>query len=223
KSKEMEEVLPPALWARNHILPNGVDLDMFAPRPKNAARQELGWGADEQVILFIGDPDDPRKNVRLAREAAETVCRENPATRLHLAWGVSPNRVPVLMNAADCLVFPSKSEGSPNVIKEAMACALPIVSTPVGDVVERLSGVENCHICEPSPQLFAAALSQALPRGRGAGGPGRAGGRGDPPHRGAVPTAVRRGPATGSPRRPRAGGPGRRGEPRNGRGGGSAG
>src|SRR4029077_12440083 len=166
KSKEMEEVLPPALWARNHILPNGVDLDMFAPRPKNAARQELGWGADEQVILFIGDPDDPRKNVRLAREAAETVCRENPATRLHLAWGVSPNRVPVLMNAADCLVFPSKSEGSPNVIKEAMACALPIVSTPVGDVVERLSGVENCHICEPSPQLFAAALSQAVHGGR---------------------------------------------------------
>jgi teichuronic acid biosynthesis glycosyltransferase TuaC len=166
KSREMEEALPVGLRARNHVLPNGVDMEAFSPRPRGEARAELGWGGEDKVILFLGNPEDPRKNAALARRAAEIVSRDDPSARLEIAWGVGAGQVPTLMNAADCLVFPSLSEGSPNVIKEAMACALPIVSTPVGDVEERLGGVANCYVRPATEQDFAPALGQALAAGR---------------------------------------------------------
>jgi glycosyltransferase involved in cell wall biosynthesis len=162
KSEEMEQALPRSVRKRNHVLPNGVDLDVFAPIPREQARGKLGWALDEKVILFLGNPGDPRKNVGLAREAVESVQGDFPSARLHVAWGVSPGDVPTLMSAADCLVFPSKSEGSPNAIKEAMACALPIVATPVGDIPERLNGVTNCFVREPSLEAFADALVRAV-------------------------------------------------------------
>jgi teichuronic acid biosynthesis glycosyltransferase TuaC len=162
KSTAMEEALPASLRPRNHVLPNGVDLEAFAPRPRAEARAELGWEDEGKVILFIGDPDDPRKNVELARRAAELVTAEDTGVRLEVAWGVEAEQIPTLMNAADCLVFPSRSEGSPNVVKEAMACELPIVSTPVGDVEERLAGVADCYVRPPTAEEFAPALRQAL-------------------------------------------------------------
>jgi glycosyltransferase involved in cell wall biosynthesis len=162
KSREMEEALPQDLWAGNHIIPNGVDLERFAPRPRDEVRAELGWDTGEKVILFLGDPDDPRKNVRLARAAAELVAAEVPHARLHVAWGLRPDEVPAVMNAADCMVFPSRQEGSPNAVKEAMACALPIVASPVGDIPERFAGVANCFVREPEPRAFADALVEVL-------------------------------------------------------------
>lgn len=162
KSDEMEQALPGSLRAKNYVLPNGVDLDMFALRSREQARAQLGWRLDEKIMLFLGDPDDPRKNVALARSAAELVKHDVASTRLHVAWGVTPEEVPVLMNAADCLLFTSRSEGSPNVIKEAMACALPIVATPVGDIPERLQAVGNCFVRDPSPGSMAQALVEAL-------------------------------------------------------------
>lgn len=162
KSQEMEAVLPAVLRPRNRVLPNGVDMEMFAPRPRAAARAELGWAAGEKVVLFLGNAADPRKNVNLAREGVALLAAECPEVRLHEGWGVKPDQVPVLMNAADCLVFTSRSEGSPNVIKEAMACELPIVATPVGDVRERLDGVEHCFVRDPVPEEFAAALRLAI-------------------------------------------------------------
>lgn len=162
KSVEMEQALPASLRARNHILPNGVDLRMFAPRPRADARAQLGWDRDEKVMLFLGNPKDPRKNVELAIAAAEIVARRRARTRLHVAWAVAPGDVPTYLNAADCLVFPSRGEGSPNAIKEAMACELPIVATPVGDIVERFDGVDGCAVCEPTPEAFADALLRAL-------------------------------------------------------------
>jgi teichuronic acid biosynthesis glycosyltransferase TuaC len=166
KSLEMEQALPRRLQARNHVLPNGVDLERCSPQPREAARAQLGWGHDVPVMLFLGNPDDPRKNVELARAARERVATQVPGVRLHEAWGVEPDDVPMYMNAADCLVFPSRGEGSPNAVKEAMACALPIVATPVGDVPQLLGGVENCWVAEPTAEAFAAALLPALSAGR---------------------------------------------------------
>ena len=70
------------------------------------------------------------------------------------------------MNAANVLVLTSTHEGSPNVVKEALACNLPIVSTDVGDVRERVAGLDNCVVCEDDrPETVAAALEQALDSG----------------------------------------------------------
>jgi glycosyltransferase involved in cell wall biosynthesis len=89
-----------------------------------------------------------------------------PEARLEIAFGYDPSLVPTLMNAADTLVFPSRSEGSPNAVKEAMAAELPIVATPVGDIPERLQGVENCYVCQPEPHAFADAIVKTLRAGR---------------------------------------------------------
>ena len=69
------------------------------------------------------------------------------------------------MNAADVMIFASLREGSPNVIKEAMACNLPIVSTDVGDVREILTGVHGCHIVARDPKTFAKAILEIIKEG----------------------------------------------------------
>ncbi|HTR74977.1 MAG TPA: glycosyltransferase [Solirubrobacterales bacterium] len=162
KSSEMEDVLPAPLRARNSIVPNGVDLERFQWRDTSAARRQLGWDPHGKVILFLGNPDDPRKNFTLARAAAAWVGARKPDTRLEVVWELPVALVPTAMNAADILAFPSRSEGSPNAVKEAMASELPIVATPVGDVPERLIGVDGCQVVEGGPEAFGEALLDGL-------------------------------------------------------------
>ena len=68
-----------------------------------------------------------------------------------------------LMCAVDCLLMTSKTEGSPQVIKEAMACGCPIVSVDVGDVAERTEGVSGCFVVKSrEPRDIAEALNKAI-------------------------------------------------------------
>src|SRR5207248_2664939 len=74
-------------------------------------------------------------------------------------------------NACDALVFTSMQEGSPNAVKEALACDLPVVSVPVGDVAQRIGGVAGCELCpDEKPESIAAALERVLRRGIRAAG-----------------------------------------------------
>jgi glycosyltransferase involved in cell wall biosynthesis len=166
KSREMERALPRSLRARNHVIPNGVNLEAFTPRPRAEARAALNWDQDELVALFLGDPNDPRKNVSLARAAVSELQSRAPNVRLHIGWGSHPQEIPSLMWAADALIFTSRSEGSPNVVKEAMAAALPIVATSVGDIPERLEEVPGCFVVSADPDSFAEALTRAFSFGR---------------------------------------------------------
>jgi teichuronic acid biosynthesis glycosyltransferase TuaC len=158
KSREMETVLPAAVRERNSVIPNGVDPDLFRPLGREAARRALGWDADAPVALFAANPSVAVKRYGLALAATEEARRALPDLRLEVARGVAPDRMPLLMNAADCLLLTSSTEGSPNVVKEALMCNLPVVATPAGDVEELLEGVVPSFVCAPS----AAALSSAL-------------------------------------------------------------
>src|SRR4030095_506977 len=91
--------------------------------------------------------------------------------KLIVAWGVPHAEISVYMSACDVFVFTSRPEGSPNVVEEALACDLPVVSVAVGDVRQRLQGVEGCEVCvDEQPETIAAALERALSRGgRGRG------------------------------------------------------
>jgi teichuronic acid biosynthesis glycosyltransferase TuaC len=148
------------------VIPNGVNLEAFTPRPRAEARAALDWDRDELVALFLGDPNDPRKNVSLARAAVSKLRSRQPNVRLHIGWGSHPKAIPSLMWAADALIFTSRSEGSPNVVKEAMAAALPIVATSVGDIPERLAEVPGCFVVSADPDSFAEALARAFSFGR---------------------------------------------------------
>ena len=147
-----------------HVIPSGLDLDLFRLVPRDAARHHLGLPLDRKLVLFAGSPDWPRKRYALARQAMDVLTKTQPA-ELIVAWGVPHADIPYYMNACDALVFTSSQEGSPNVVKEALACNLPVVSVQVGDVAARLAGVAGCELCaDERPETIAAALSRVLQR-----------------------------------------------------------
>jgi glycosyltransferase involved in cell wall biosynthesis len=155
-----------------HLIPNGVDLDAFRPADPVEARRRLGW-PDAPHVLFGGNPAFPNKGFGLARAAADAAARRLGAPlELRVLWDVAPERVPDHMNACSALLFTSFSEGSPNVVKEAMACDLPVVSVAVGDVPSLVRGVAGCAVCARDPEALGAALADVVRAGRRAAGRG---------------------------------------------------
>jgi glycosyltransferase involved in cell wall biosynthesis len=147
------------------VLPSGLDFELFATMSRTEARARLGWPLDKRLVLFAGNPEQPRKRYPLAKAAVDLVNQTLPA-EIVVAWGVPHTAVPLYMNACDAFVFTSMQEGSPNVVKEALACDLPVVSVPIGDTAERLRGIEGCELVEDErPQAIAAALERVLRRG----------------------------------------------------------
>jgi len=148
-----------------HVIPSGIDLHLFRPTEKRIARTRLGLPPDERLILFVGRTSQARKRGYLAERALEILNRSMPA-KLVVAWRVPHTDIPLYMSACDALVFTSMQEGSPNVVKEALACNLPVVSVRVGDVASRLEGIEGCELCDDdNPEAIAAALKRVLKRG----------------------------------------------------------
>lgn len=87
---------------------------------------------------------------------------ENKNVELLLPVEVAHEDMPYYMNSTNMLVLASLKEGSLNVIKEAMACNLPIVTTDVGDIKELISGVQGCKIVERDKKAFARGISEIL-------------------------------------------------------------
>jgi glycosyltransferase involved in cell wall biosynthesis len=162
-SEHMKKFIPASIKA--HVIPSGIDFQLFRPLPKEEARRKLSLDPDEKLVLFVGRPTQARKRFEISKRAVEILNRTTPA-RLIVAWSVPHTDIPLYMNASDALVFTSMQEGSPNVVKEALACNLPVVSVEVGDVALRLRGVEGCELCpDARPETVAAALERVLRRG----------------------------------------------------------
>jgi glycosyltransferase involved in cell wall biosynthesis len=153
----MERVLPRRVRARNRVIPDGVDRTRFTPAGRDDARRQLGWDPDEIVVLSVGRRS-PIKRLELAEEAVAVARRRVPALRWHAVTDVAPEDLPPYYSAADCLLHTSISEGSPNVVKEALACDLPVVATPSGDIPELLDGVAPSALCPADPQALAEAV-----------------------------------------------------------------
>ncbi len=152
-------------WSRSKavVLPSGVDLQLFQPRSKQEARSLLGWAEQERIFLFNVGKQPRTKALNLVRAAVHMVQEKLGPVRLVVMRGnVSPEQMPVYLNAADCVVLASYSEGSPNIVKEALATNLPVVAVDVGDVAERLSGVYPSKIVARDPKQIAAGLMEIL-------------------------------------------------------------
>lgn len=146
-----------------HVIPCGVDLDLFVPMPKGKARQRLGLPLEKKLVLFVGIVR-PEKRLDVIEAAVDLLRREDEDIELVVATGQPHERIPLYMNASDVLALASDYEGSPVVIKEAMACNLPIVSVDVGDVAQVIGGTGGCYICQRDPADVAPKLKLALAR-----------------------------------------------------------
>ena len=157
KSKDMQEHLQLESF---NILPNGVDTKRFCPIPKNEARNQLSLDLEDKLLVFIANPNREEKNFKLAQDAMNLVKTKN--VKLIPVYNTPNEKIPLYLNAADMLVVSSKYEGSVNVVKEAMACNTPIVSTNVGDVQKNISGLQSCLISDNNPVDFAAKIDEVL-------------------------------------------------------------
>ncbi|MDJ1430965.1 glycosyltransferase [Halostagnicola sp. A-GB9-2] len=156
RSEEMRELL----GRDAHILPSGIDLERFEPMDHAEARERVGWEPNKKHVLFPYSPDYERKNYPLAERVVEDArARLEDDIELQTISGVDHEEVPVYMNAADALLLTSKHEGSPNTVKEAMACDLPVVSTTVGDVRTRLADVSPSGVGKTQDELVDHLVS----------------------------------------------------------------
>lgn len=141
------------------LIPCGVSLSDDQMQSRSEACKALGWSATDKKVLFAGAFDNDVKQPELAKAAIALL---NGVELVELK-GYSRSEVNLLMCAANCLLMTSRAEGSPQVVKEAMACSCPIVSVDVGDVAERTEGVDGCYVVKSrEPREIAEAIEKAL-------------------------------------------------------------
>ena len=145
-----------------YVIPNGVDLDLFCPQSRSEARKALDWEQERAYILFANNPMIPRKNFALAQAAVERLKGKGIDAELVVANGLPQAAVVQYINACNVLILPSLSEGSPNIVKETMACNVPVVATTVGDVAEVIGSTEGCAVCPFDAEALANALEEAI-------------------------------------------------------------
>jgi len=149
------------------VITFGINFDLFKPIPRARAREKLGFPSDKKLVLFPSSPQRIEKRFDIFNRAVELLQKDNHNI---LPVILSNNRrpyseVPLVMNACDVLVLTSDSEGSPTVIKEALACNLPIVSVDVGDAREVIKDAANCYICKQEPVNIAEGIKLVLNNG----------------------------------------------------------
>jgi glycosyltransferase involved in cell wall biosynthesis len=150
------------------VIPNGVSISQFIPMEKQAALNKIGWDPDFRHLFFLSDPYRPEKNLRLTENALRKLKTEK--VLLHFLKDIPHDDSVLYYNASDVCILTSFHEGSPNVIKEAMACNRPVISTDVGNVKEVFGNIEGCYISSFDPSDVALkiklALNFALNKGR---------------------------------------------------------
>jgi teichuronic acid biosynthesis glycosyltransferase TuaC len=143
----------------SHIIPNGIRLEHFKLYPPEI-RNELGLSSGKKYILFLGDKNYKRKNFTLLENAFRLM--NNNDVELLAPYPISHDKVVKYLNAADVFIMTAFMEGSPNVIKEAMACNCPIVATDVGDVKWVMGDTEGCYITSFETEDVAEKINLAL-------------------------------------------------------------
>jgi glycosyltransferase involved in cell wall biosynthesis len=143
------------LHKKSIILPCGVNFKIFKPIEDNLISSDL-IEKNKFNILFSSSFSNPIKNFKLLKETTELMGVDN--INIIELKNLNRNEVANLMNLVDACVLTSYSEGSPQFIKEAMACNCPIVSTNVGDVEEIIKNTKNCYITNFTSEEIKTSL-----------------------------------------------------------------
>lgn len=162
----VNEKMPNSLFVKPineySVIPCGIGLETFYPFDKFEARTRLGWNVEDKIIVFSSSFTNPVKNYKLAKLAIANLTNDYNKLRLVELHGKNRNEVNDILNAADLLLMTSFSEGSPQIVKEAMACNLPIVSTDVGDVRWVIGDTKGCYVTTFDPVDVVEKIKLAL-------------------------------------------------------------
>ncbi|HOS17436.1 MAG TPA: glycosyltransferase, partial [Bacteroidales bacterium] len=157
QSEDMKKTLS---MRKVRIIPNGIDLHMFVPIDKRKCQEQLGWDVEKTHILF---PSNPIRYVKNHELFLKTIILLNDTSlEIHYFENVPHKQTPIWYNAADLVILTSLWEGSPNAIKEAMACDRPIVATNVGDIKVLFGNEDGFYITEFDICNCARKIEQAL-------------------------------------------------------------
>ena len=146
------------------LVPCGVDFTAEQQYSQTDARKEMNIQQDQMMVLFAGAFSNAVKDPALAKESVayfnQEYAGDAPAMLKELK-GYTRKEVNLLLCAADCLLLTSHAEGSPQIIKEALACGCPIVSVDAGDVRERIADMPDCYVCRSrEPKEIARLLTE---------------------------------------------------------------
>ncbi len=179
------EKLYPWIADKKTIIPIGVDITVFKPEDKQSLRKKYGFSDTDKIVLFVGRLEK-EKNVDFLIRACHVASHEISGLRLVVAGSgsclpalrqlqnelkfdrvtflgeVENKLVPGVINLADVLCLCSEYEGSPTVIKEALACGVPVICNDVGDAAEVLHGIPGCVIAEKEIDPYARGIATIL-------------------------------------------------------------
>lgn len=142
------------------IMPCGVILDEIEFVEYHRARELLNLDEDKKYILFGGAFANLRKNYPLLKESLQ-YCKYKNIEVLEMR-GLNRKQVSMLMCACDVFCLPSKSEGSPQALKEAMSCNTPIVATDIADIKHLMGGLDGHYLCEFDAENLAQQINKAI-------------------------------------------------------------
>ncbi|WP_051476073.1 glycosyltransferase family 4 protein [Aquimarina megaterium] len=143
-----------------NVLPNGVDFKKFRPFSRKEALEITQWDSNKRHILFAANPKRKVKNYQLAKSAFELL--DHKDIELQSLIDIPNTQMPAYFNAADVIILTSFWEGSPNVIKEAMACNCKIVAVNVGDIKETIRNTPGCFVTGFNKTDIANKIDKAL-------------------------------------------------------------
>ena len=153
-----------SLQRKTVIIRDAIDPGLFFPRDRAEARQRLGIGAEEVLILFPHDVTQATKRVELASAAVGRLQDRVPNARLWIVNGKASDTMPWYYSAADMMLVTSATEGGPSSAKEALACGLPVVSVPVGDLELFDDAPGRAFLTQPEPGAIATTMRSVLGR-----------------------------------------------------------
>lgn len=155
-----EGMRKPYLLAKTQVIPNGVNLNKYPEISKEEARHQLKLKPGKLYVLFLADPARREKNFHLAEQAFKKLNLNN--AELLVVHNIPHENTRLYYYAVDVVVMSSLYEGSPNVVKEAMVCNCPLVSTDVGDVRNLFEGLEGTYIAGFEVADYAQQLQKAI-------------------------------------------------------------